>query len=81
MTCNGLSLFYFASGNSDSRGGSCTLSPLVLPGRAMVPLCCQRVPTGMSSVPSLALVTLCVGSVRGGYRGGGVIYGGGARLP
>ena len=83
-TCNGLSLFYFASGNSASRGGGCTLSPLVLPGQALVALCFQWHPSGMSPVPLSAIVTSYVGSVRGGCRGGGVVvavYGGGARLP
>ena len=76
-TCNGLSLFYSASGNSASRGDSCTLSPLVLPGRALVALCCQQAPAGMSPMPSSAIVKLCVGSVRGvcrGWGGGGGLW-------
>ena len=52
----------------------------MVPGRALVALCCQCGPAGMSPVPSSAIVTSCVGSVRGGCRGEGG-YVGGARLP
>ena len=70
LTCTGLSLFYFASGNSDSRGDSCTLSLLLLPVRDLVALCCQRGTDRISHVPSSAIITACVDSVRGGCRGG-----------
>ena len=68
-SCNGLSLFYFSSGVSDSSGDNCTLSPLVMPSQDLVAVCCQRVPSGMSPVPSSVIVTSCVDSVRGGCRG------------
>ena len=71
LKSNGLCLFYFASGNSASRVDGSTLSPLVLTGQALVALCCQRSPTGMSPVPLSAIGISCFGSVRGGCREGG----------
>ena len=71
LTCNSLCLFYFASGISTSRGDSCTLYPLVMPGHDRVSLCCLWSPPGMSPVQSSAIVTSCFDAVRVGCRGGG----------
>ena len=62
------------------KGGQLYHIPLVMSCRDRVALCCLRGPAVMSLVPSSAIVNPCCDSVRGVCRGG-VVYGGGARLP